>query len=380
MTEKTIKFNEPWLSGKEQQYIAEALASGELAGDKSFTKKCQQLLEQRFSAKKVLLTTSCTSALEMAAILADIQPGDEVIMPSFTFVSTANAFLLRGAKIKFVDIRSDTLNLDERQIEAAISSKTKAIVPVHYGSVVCEMTEINRIAREHGLCVIEDAAQAVDTQYQGQFAGTIGDAGAYSFHDTKNFVAGEGGALVLNRDDWVERAEILREKGTNRSQFFRGQVDKYTWVDIGSSYVPADLLAAVLLGQLESIDDINHKRSALADAYHSGLSELISSGKVVLPTVPQHCTSNHHMLAMLCPSQVVRDNLLAYLNQHNVKATFHYIPLHSSPFARQQGFYEGSLPTTERVASSLIRLPMHPKLSKADVTSITQLISRFFNE
>ncbi|WP_448556510.1 dTDP-4-amino-4,6-dideoxygalactose transaminase [Thalassotalea montiporae] len=379
MVEKTIKFNEPFISEKEQKYVAQALARGELAGDKSFTHKCQQLMQQRFGAQRVLLTTSCTSALEMAAILCDIQAGDEVIMPSFTFVSTANAFLLRGAKLKFIDIRPDTLNMDESKIIEAITTRTKAIVPVHYGSTICEMNEINRIAKAYGLYVIEDAAQAVDTAYHGKYAGTIGDAGAYSFHETKNFVAGEAGALVINREDWLERAEVIREKGTNRSQFFRGQVDKYTWVDIGSSYVPSDLLAALLFGQLESMESITSKRALLADAYLTGLASIIEAEKVKLPVLPEHCSNNHHMFPLICQSEAIRNELLEYLELNQVKATFHYMPLHNSPYAKQQGFYQGPLPITERVSSTLIRLPMHPNLTVNDVAHITKLITCFYD-
>lgn len=374
MTSKVIKFNQPWLSGQELEYVKQSLASGQLSGDKAFSKKCQSFMESKFGAQKVLLTTSCTSALEMAALLCDIQPGDEVIMPSFTFVSTANAFLLRGAKIKFVDIRDDTFNINEDLIEQAITSKTKAIVPVHYASIACEMDKINRIAKNHGLYVIEDAAQAVDTQYKSKYMGTIGDAGAFSFHDTKNFVAGEGGALIINNPDWIERAEIIREKGTNRSQFIKGQVDKYTWVDTGSSYVPSDMLAAVLLAQLESMDVINAKRQSIADKYRSNLQLLEDSGLFKMPIIPVGCTSNNHMFSLYCRSPELRNKLLQALNSANIQAVFHYIPLHSSPFAKEKGFFEKELPVTDLVSNCLLRLPMYPGLSEVEIEYICKTI------
>lgn len=365
-----IPFNQSWLSGKEIDYIQQALDSRQLSGDRQFSKQCQAKIKSRIDAKEVLLTTSCTSALEMAALLCDIQPGDEVIMPSFTFVSTANAFLLRGADIKFVDIRPDTLNLDESLIEQAITKKTKAIVPVHYASVACEMDKINGLAESHGLYVIEDAAQALDTKFGNHYCGTIGDAGAFSFHETKNFVSGEGGALVLNRDDWIERAEIIREKGTNRSQFFRGQADKYTWVDCGSSYVPSDILAAVLMAQLESMDTINQMRRKVADAYRAQLGDLAEEGYFSMPYVPEHCTTNNHMFYLVCSSAEMRDQLLSDLNQAGILATFHYVPLHNSPLAKEKGFYKSALPETERVSSHLIRLPMFPDLTSEQIEFI----------
>ncbi|MDX2367866.1 MAG: dTDP-4-amino-4,6-dideoxygalactose transaminase [Colwellia sp.] len=374
MTEKQIKFNEPWLSGKELEYVQQSLASGQLSGDQTFSKQCQGFMENRFGAQKVLLTTSCTSALEMAALLCDIKEGDEVIMPSFTFVSTANAFLLRGAKIKFVDIREDTFNIDENLIEKAITTKTKAIVPVHYASIGCEMNAINTIAKNHGLYVIEDAAQAVDTKYNGNYMGTLGDAGAYSFHETKNFVAGECGALVINQPDWIERAEIIREKGTNRSQFIRGHVDKYTWVDVGSSYVPSDMLAAVLLAQFESMDEINHKRQNVADMYRSRLQPLEDIGLFKMPHVPANCTTNNHMFSLLCHSPVLREKLLKDLNAAKIQAVFHYIPLHNSPLAKQKGFFEQPLKVTEHVSASLIRLPMFPGLTQQNIAHICNVI------
>lgn len=376
MTIETIKFNKPWLTGQELEYVKQSLASGQLSGDQTFSKKCQAFMESRFGAKKVLLTTSCTSALEMAALLCDIKAGDEVIMPSFTFVSTANAFILRGAKIKFVDIREDTFNIDEKLIEQAITSKTKAIVPVHYASIACEMDKINEIAKNNGLYVIEDAAQAVDTKYKDKYMGTIGDAGAFSFHETKNFVAGEGGALIVNNPDWLERAEIIREKGTNRSLFIKGQVDKYTWVDKGSSYVPSDMLAAVLLAQLESMDEINTKRESVSDLYKSNLQPLEESGFFKMPIIPTDCTSNNHMFSLYCKSSAIRDQLLSALNSAQIQAVFHYIPLHNSPFAKENGLFEKELPMTEHVSSCLLRLPMYPSLSEGQIKRICETIHK----
>jgi len=374
VTTEQIKFNRPWLTGKELEYVKQSLSSGQLSGDQTFSKQCQAFMESRFGAQKVLLTTSCTSALEMAALLCNIKEGDEVIMPSFTFVSTANAFLLRGAKIKFVDIREDTFNIDESLIEQAITSKTKAIVPVHYASIACEMDKINDIAKNNGLYVIEDAAQAVDTKYKGKYMGTIGDAGAFSFHETKNFVAGEGGALLVNNPEWIERAEIMREKGTNRSLFVRGQVDKYTWVDTGSSYVPSDMLAAVLLAQLESMDEINTKRQDIANIYRSMLQPLEDAGIFKMPITPKECTSNNHMFSLFCNSSELRNKLLAGLNAENIQAVFHYIPLHNSPFAKENGLYSGELAVTELVSDSLLRLPMYPGLPKEDIARICSVI------
>lgn len=375
MINKPIRFNKPLFEGNELDYVKQVLASGRISGDQTFTKKCQQFMEERFGAKKVLLTSSCTSALEMAAILCDIKEGDEVIMPSFTFVSTANAFLLRGAKIKFIDIRPDTFNIDESLIEQAITSKTKAIVPVHYASIGCEMDKINALAKKYGLYVIEDAAQAVDTKYKDKFLGTIGDAGTYSFHETKNFVAGECGALVINRQDWIERAEILREKGTNRSQFYRGHVDKYSWIDIGSSFVPSDILASILFAQFEQMDVINDKRKKVADAYRTHLQPLEDSGVFKMPLVLNEQTTNNHMFSLLCETPSVRNSLLDTLNKAQIGAVFHYIPLHNSPFAKENNLFESSLPVTETVSDCLIRLPMHPGLTNEEVSRVCRVIS-----
>jgi dTDP-4-amino-4,6-dideoxygalactose transaminase len=318
-----IPFNKPHVVGTELQYIAECLAEAKLCGDGRFTKQCQELMQRQFAAHHVLLTTSGTAALEMAALLCDLQPGDEVIMPSYTFVSTANAFVLRGAKPVFVDIRPDTMNLDEKLIAGAITSRTRAIAPVHYAGVACEMDEINAIAKRHQLRVVEDAAQGVNATYRGAYLGTLGDFGAYSFHETKNFVCGEGGAVVINHPEDRERAEIVREKGTNRSQFFRGQVDKYTWVDVGSSYLSSDILAAFLLAQLQHMEQITRLRKRVYQAYEQALQPLAQRGLMTLPTVPSHCGSNYHMFYVVLESLDVRNRLIEHLKAADILAVFH---------------------------------------------------------
>ncbi len=353
-----IPFNKPYMTGKELWYIAQAHHNGWLAGDGGFTKKCNTWLEARTGTNKALLTHSCTAALEMAAILADIQPGDEVIMPSYTFVSTANAFVLRGAVPVFVDIRPDTLNIDETKIEAAITEKTKAIVPVHYAGVGCEMDAIMAIARNHGLVVIEDAAQGILSTYKGRPLGSIGHLGALSFHETKNIISGEGGALLVNDPELVPRAEIIREKGTNRSQFFRGQVDKYTWVDIGSSYLPSELIAAFLWAQMEEADTITRHRLALWNTYHQRLAVAESEGRVRRPTMPGHCVHNAHMYYLLLPDLAARTAFIARLKENGIFAVFHYVPLHSSPAGRRFGRTVGELAVTEHLADCLVRLPL----------------------
>jgi dTDP-4-amino-4,6-dideoxygalactose transaminase len=353
-----IPFNKPYMTGKELWYIAQAHAQGNLAGDGSFTKRCNAWLEQRTGTHKALLTHSCTAALEMAAILADLQEGDEVIMPSYTFVSTANAFVLRGAVPVFVDIRPDTLNIDESKIEAAITERTKAIVPVHYAGVGCEMDTIMAIARKYGLLVIEDAAQGVMASYKGRPLGSIGHLGALSFHETKNVISGEGGALLVNDPRLAERAEIIREKGTNRSQFFRGQVDKYTWVDVGSSYLPSELIAAFLWAQLEEADAITRQRLALWATYHQWLSEAEKSGIVRRPIVPAHCAHNAHMYYLLMRDLDARTRFIARLKQADIHPVFHYVPLHSSPAGRRYGRAHGDMSVTEDVADRLVRLPL----------------------
>src|SRR5436305_3892687 len=314
--------------GRELEYIAEAVRGGHLAGDGPFTRRCQQWLEENCGARKVLLTHSCTAALEMAALLCDVGEGDEVIMPSFTFVSTANAFVLRGARPVFVDIRPDTLNLDERRIEEAITGRTRAIVPVHYAGVACDMTAILETARSHGLRVIEDAAQALGATYRGRDLGTLGDLGCWSFHETKNFISGEGGALVIQDPSLIERAEIMREKGTNRTKFFRGEIDKYTWIDIGSSYLPSELVAAYLFAQLENSERILAKRKAIFARYRSALEPLARAGAVRLPIVPDGCEPNGHLFYILLESEELRDAMLRHLNASGVNAVFHYVPLH----------------------------------------------------
>jgi len=373
-----IPFNKPFIVGKELHYIAESVLGGHISGDGPFSKKCQQFFEKNFSVEKVLLTTSCTAALEMAGMLCNLQEGDEIILPSFTFVSTANAFLLRGAKPKFVDIRADTKNIDEQQIEAAITKRTRAIVPVHYAGIPCEMDAIIDIARRHNLFVIEDAAQGVNAKYKDTYLGTIGDIGAFSFHETKNFICGEGGAILTNDKSFVERAEILWEKGTNRSQFFRGQVAKYTWIDTGSSYVPSDLLAAFLYGQLDHMDQITHKRKLIYKQYFSQLSPLAVRGLIELPVIPDYCTPNYHMFYILLDRQETRAALIEYLKTKGILAVFHYVPLHTSPMGRKFGCKHGMLPVTEDVSERLLRLPFYFELSESDVDSVVSAIYTFF--
>lgn len=376
MTE-AIPFNKPYMAGKELYYIAQSVLTGHTSGDGEFSRKCQQFFECRFLAKKTLLTTSCTSALEMAALLCKLKPGDEVILPSYTFVSTVNAFILRGVKPVFIDIRPDTKNMDEQLIEQAMSKKTKVIIPVHYAGVACAMDEINAIAKQNGLFVIEDAAQGVNAQYKSQYLGTLGDLGTYSFHETKNYICGEGGALVINRDDFIERAEILRDKGTNRSQFFRGQVDKYTWVDVGSSYVPSDLLAAFLYAQLEQMETINTQRKAIYDAYSRSLKPLADKGLIELPVIPEHCRSNYHMFYILVKDNQLRAELIVYLKRHGIQAVFHYVPLHSSPMGAKLGYQRGALPVTENISGRLLRLPFFYELTTENITRVSQKISDF---
>lgn len=353
-----IPFNKPYMTGKELWYISQAHASGHLAGDGQFTKKCSAWLEQRIGCQKALLTHSCTAALEMAAILADVKPGDEVIMPSYTFVSTANAFVLRGATPVFVDIRPDTLNIDETRIEAAITPRTKAIVPVHYAGVSCEMDTIMDIARRYNLLVIEDAAQGIMSTYKGRPLGSIGHMAALSFHETKNIISGEGGALLINDPRFVERAEMIREKGTNRSQFFRGQVDKYTWVDIGSSYLPGEIVAAFLWAQMEEADAINKRRLDIWANYHQWFASLEKAAKVQRPTVPRECVHNAHMYYLLLPSLEQRAALIERLKSKGIHTVFHYVPLHSSPRGQAVGRAIGDMTNTDNTGDRLVRLPL----------------------
>jgi dTDP-4-amino-4,6-dideoxygalactose transaminase len=373
-----IPFNKPFIIGKELYYIAQDILSGQLAGDGVFTQKCHQLLEGKFKAKKVLLTTSCTSALEMAAFLSQISPGDEVILPSFTFVSTANAFYLRGAKPIFVDIRPDTLNIDESKIEKAITKFTKIIIPVHYAGFPCEMDEIIRIAAKYDLMIVEDAAQAVNAKYKNRYLGTIGNLGAYSFHETKNFVCGEGGALVINDEILIERAEIIREKGTNRTKFLRGEIDKYTWVDVGSSYLPSDILAAFLYAQLEKMDEIVLRRQKIFNYYYQSLSPLAEEGKLTLPGIPPHCESNYHFFYILLRDEFVRNALIEHLKSQGILAVSHYFPLHLSPLGRKLGYKEGDFPVTEDVYKRLLRLPFYYELKEEEQREIVAHIFKFF--
>ena len=351
-------FNRPFMTGREFANIAEAHANGMLAGDGSFTRRCHAQLEQAIGCKKALLTHSCTAALEMSALLAAVGPGDEVIMPSYTFASTANAFVLRGAAPVFVDIRPDTLNLDEQLVEAAITPRTRAIVPVHYAGVACEMDTILAIARRHGLMVIEDAAQAYGSRYRERALGALGALGCLSFHETKNVISGEGGALLVNDPALVERAEILREKGTNRSAFFRGEVDKYSWVDMGSSYLPGELIAAFLQAQLEQADDILRRRLDIWQHYHDGLAQIEARGWLRRPVVPQHCAHNAHMYYVLLPSLDARQAVIRHMRAAGVSPVFHYVPLHSSPAGRRFARTATPMPNTDATADRLLRLPL----------------------
>lgn len=373
-----IPFNRPYVVGDELAAVARSVADGSIGGDGPFTRECQELMERAFSATRVLLTTSCTSALEMAALLCDIEPGDEVILPSYTFVSTANAFLLRGATLRFVDVRPDTLNIDEHLVSRAVTARTKVIVPVHYASIGCEMTVIGELARTHGLHVVEDAAQAVNATYRGAYLGTLGTLGTYSFHSSKNFSCGEGGALVINDASLTERAEVIREKGTNRSRFFRGQVDKYTWVDKGSSYVPADILAAYLLIQLQHMLQITTQRRRVWERYLTALQPLAARGLLALPTIPAHCGSNYHMFYALTDNLATRTTLLDALKAVGILAVFHYVPLHTAPVGQALGYGPGTLPVTESISDRLLRLPLYPALTDGEIDDVVRAIYSFY--
>jgi dTDP-4-amino-4,6-dideoxygalactose transaminase len=374
-----IPFNAPPVVGSELEYMQSAMASGKLCGDGGFTRRCQQWMEQRFGCKKVLLTPSCTASLEMAALLINIQPGDEVIMPSYTFVSTANAFVLRGATIVFVDIRPDTLNIDESKIEAAITEKTRAIVPVHYAGVACEMDTIMALAAKHQLFVIEDAAQGVMSRYKGRALGTIGHIGCFSFHETKNYTAGgEGGATLINDAALVERAEIIREKGTNRSQFFRGQVDKYTWRDIGSSYLMADLQAAYLWAQLEAAERVNQQRLRLWQRYYDALQPLAAQGRLQLPSLPDACEHNAHMFYIKLRDSDDRQALISWMKEAEILTVFHYIPLHSSPAGQQFGRFHGEERFTTVESERLLRLPLFYNLTDNNQNTVISSLLSFF--
>lgn len=376
-----ITFNKPPYVGRELDYIKKAIANQKISGDGEFTAKCTAWLEKDCGGKsQVLLTTSCTHALEMAALLLNIQPGDEIIMPAYTFVSTADAFVLRGAKIVFVDIRPDTNNIDETRIEEAITKKTRAIVPVHYAGVSCEMDTIMAIARRHHLAVVEDAAQGVHAYYKGRTLGTIGDIGCYSFHETKNYSMGEGGAVILNHPEYREEAEIIREKGTNRSRFFRGEIDKYTWVDKGSSYLPSDMNAAYLWAQLEKADDINDNRLASWKRYYDGLKDLQDAGRIGLPVVPEGCVHNAHMFYIKAKDLEERTALINQMKGAGIQSIFHYIPLHTAPEGKKVGVFSGEDRYTTRESERILRLPMYYQLSPKDVDRTIAEIHQFYKE
>lgn len=372
-----IPFNRPFTAGKEFEYIRQAIENMDLSGDGAITKKCHALLEQILAVPKVLLTTSCTHALEMAALLLDIQPGDEVIVPSFTFVSTINAFMLRSASPVFIDIRPDTLNLDEAKLEQLITPRTKAIVPVHYAGVGCEMDVILEIAERYGIAVVEDNAHGLFAKYKGQDLGTFGCLATQSFHETKNFTCGEGGALLVNDPQYIERAEIIREKGTNRSRFYRGQVDKYTWVDIGSSYLPSGILAAFLYAQLEAREQIQAKRRQVWEYYYEHLQDWAQEHDIRLPIVPDYCEQAYHMFYLLMPSLEKRQAMIAHLKEQGIFAVFHYLPLHLSQMGQQFGGKEGDCPVTEDVSDRLLRLPFYNDLTEADQARVVASIRDF---
>ncbi|MGI6296570.1 MAG: dTDP-4-amino-4,6-dideoxygalactose transaminase [Armatimonadota bacterium] len=372
-----VPFNRACFEGKELAYIAEAIANGHISGDGPFTKKCHAFLKERTGSQAVLLTTSCTHALEMSALLLDIKEGDEVIVPSFTFVSTVNAFVLRGAKPVFIDVREDTLNLDESLLEGLITSKTKAIVPVHYAGVGCEMDAVMDIANKHKIGVVEDNAHGLFGKYKGQQLGTFGCLATQSFHETKNFTCGEGGALLINDPALVERAEIIREKGTNRSRFFRGQVDKYTWVDVGSSYLSSDILAAFLYAQFEVAEAIQAKRRRVWEMYNEGLADWAEQNGVRLPVVPDHCEQPYHMFYLLMPSLEVRQRFIQYLASNNIQSVFHYLPLHLSDQGKEMGGEQYDCPVTERVSDQLVRLPFYNDLRVDDQNRVIECIRSF---
>lgn len=375
-----INFNIPPRTGDELMYIGQAIESGKICGDGEFTRKATSWLEQRFGAQKVLLTTSGTSALDMAALLCELQPGDEVILPSFTFSSTATAFALTGAKLVFVDIRPDTMNIDETKIESAITEKTRVLCVMHYAGVACEMDAIMDIAARHKLIVVEDAAQAVMSTYKGKALGTIGDLGCYSFHETKNYSMGEGGAIVINNEKFNERAEILREKGTNRSKFYRGQVAKYNWVDIGDSYLPSELNVAYLWPQLLKADDINNDRLNSWHEYYSAFAPLAEKGLVTLPVVPDGCVHNAHMFYLKCASLEERTALISYLKERGIMAVFHYVPLHSAPAGLKYGRFDGEDVYTTAESDKLLRLPMYYGLTKEDRDAVIKAVLAFYGE
>ncbi len=373
----TIPFNRSCFGGNEHVYIAQAVANGHISGDGPFTKKCHAFLEEKLGVKKCLLTTSCTHALEMAALLLDLKPGDEVIFPSFTFVSTANAFALHGARPVFADIRPDTLNLDESRLEQLITARTRAIVPVHYAGVACEMDAILAVAARHGLAVVEDNAHGLFGKYRGQWLGGIAGMATQSFHETKNFNCGEGGALLINDARFAARAEIIREKGTNRARFFRGQVDKYTWVDVGSSYLPSDILAAVLFAQLERFNWIQARRRRVWEIYFGQLQSWAAENHVRLPVVPAHCEQSYHMFYLLLPSLDLRQRLIAHLKERGILSVFHYVPLHLSDMGRRFGGQPGGCPVTEDISERLLRLPFYIDLTETDQARVVKTVKEF---
>lgn len=375
-----IRFNVPPYVGKETEYMKAAIDSHKICGDGEFTKRCNAWIEEHTGTAKALLTTSGTQALEMAALLSDIQTGDEVILPSYTFVSTANAFVLRGAKLVFVDIRPDTMNIDEKLIEDAITDKTRAIVPVHYAGVGCEMDTIMDIAKRHNLVVVEDAAQGVNAFYKGRALGSIGDYGCFSFHETKNYSMGEGGAILINRPEQIEDAEIIREKGTDRSRFFRGQVDKYTWVNIGSSFLPSDINAAYLMAQLEMADEINENRLQSWTRYNEGLQDLAQEGVIELPYIPEECAHNAHMFYIKTKDMEERKALISYLKERDIAAVFHYVPLHSAPAGLRFGRFHGEDRYTTKESERLLRLPMYYNLSESDQQKVIDAVHGFYHK
>lgn len=374
-----IPFNKPYIAGKELHYIAQAVTLGNISGDGEFAGRSAAIMEERFGIHKVLLTPSCTAALELSAMLLDLQPGDEVIMPSYTFVSTANAFARMGAKPVFVDIRPDTLNLDDRLIEQAITEKTRAIVPVHYAGVSCEMDLILTIAQKYKLKVIEDAAQGVNSQYNDQYLGSIGDLGCFSFHETKNFICGEGGAICLNSEELVDRAHILRDKGTNRQAFFQGLVDKYTWCDIGSSFVLSEINCAFLYAQLEMFDQITQRRQQIFDTYYQSLLPLEQDRQLRLPCIPEDCVSNHHMFYILLPNKKIRDGLMHHLKQKQINSVFHFVPLHTSPMGEKWGYKTGDLPVSEQAGDCLLRLPFYFEITAEEQKRVVSEIQDYLS-
>lgn len=372
-----IPFNKPFIAGRELYHIAKTVTYERIAADGAFTRECSRLLEERFGIRRVLMVTSCTAALEMAAMLCELEPGDEVIMPGFTFVSTASAVVRAGGRPVFVDIRPDTLNIDEEEVERAITPRTRAILPIHYAGVGAEMNDLCRLADDHGLRIIEDAAQAVNARYRGRALGSIGDLGCFSFHETKNYVSGEGGALCINDPALVERAEILRDKGTNRQQYFRGQADKYTWVDVGSSFAQSEILCAFLYAQLEVMDSLLALRGKIYNWYVEHMSPLERAGLLSLPKHPAHCESNSHIFFVLLPDEEIRDGLMNYLAERNIHAVFHYVPLHTSPMAKKLGCATPSLPVTEAMSSRLLRLPFYYELREEDIVRIARTIRAY---